>query len=228
MSIPNFLQSILSIIAYLIINFVGVTSKITRVNFQSVLDEKKKRNGNVIYAFWHGRQFLLVYAHKFENVAIMTSMSRDGELQTKILYKFGYDLVRGSHRKRGAAQATLKLMKKLEGEEKLGARREVIGQDVAFAVDGPHGPGFKVKEGILFLAQKTCCVIIPVSTSAKYKKVFNKTWDKYLLPFPFNRCVIIYGKPIEVTKSDELTRKSAELENELNKITQLADKFFSS
>ncbi|MDI6641637.1 MAG: lysophospholipid acyltransferase family protein [Elusimicrobiota bacterium] len=207
MSLHNFIQSILSIIAYIIINFVGITSKIKRVNFQTVIKEKQKRK-NVIYAFWHGRQFLLVFAHKFENIAIMTSLSRDGELQTKILSKFGYDLVRGSHKKRGAAQATLELIKKIEQ-----------GQDVAFAVDGPHGPGFKVKDGVIFLAQKTGRVIIPVSASAKYKKEFNKAWDKYLLPFPFNRCVIVYGKPIEVSKTDNIEAKSKELEAELNNIT---------
>ena len=206
-------NKILSYLAYLIINFVCATSKIIRINKETV-DELKSKFGSVIYAFWHGRQFVLVYSHRFENISIMTSYSADGELQTNILSKFGYDLVRGSHKKRGAVEATLELIKKIEK-----------GQDIAFAVDGPHGPGFQVKPGTLFIAQKTGKPIIPVSTSAKYKKILSN-WDRYLIPAPFNKCVIVYGKPIEVKPEDDLELKSKELETALNEAMKSADSFF--
>ncbi len=206
----NLKNKLLSIFAYLVINFVCATSKIIKFN-KEIVDKLKNKFGSVIYAFWHGRQFILVYSHKFENISIMTSYSKDGELQTNILSKFGYDLVRGSHKKRGAVEATLEIIKKIEN-----------GQDVAFAVDGPHGPGFEVKPGVLFIAQKTGRPIIPVATSAKHKKILSN-WDRYLIPAPFNKCVIVYGKPVEVKKEDDLQAKSKELENALNEVMKTAD-----
>lgn len=211
----SFFESIknefISILAFLIINFVGFTSKIIKVN-REILEQEENNSGSVIFAFWHGRQFLLVFTHKFEGVSIMSSFSRDGELQTKIMSKFGYNLVRGSHKKRGAVESTLELIKRAKG-----------GRDIAFAVDGPHGPGFQAKPGALFIAQKANRVVIPITSSAKHRKIFNN-WDKYLFPFPFNKCVVVYGKPVEIKEGDDLNIKLQELEKELNNITEQADK----
>jgi hypothetical protein len=193
----------------LIINIVCLTSRLTRINYQNYLNEKKKKN--VILAFWHGRQFLLVFDRRFKDTHIMTSLSRDGDLQTKILSKFGHILIRGSAGKRGAVEATLEFIKILKQDH-----------DAAFAVDGPTGPARKVKPGVLYLAQKTGCKIVPFSSSAKHNKTFNN-WDKYMFPYPFNKCVITFGTPVEVKKEVDLELKAIELEEELNRITDLAD-----
>lgn len=142
----------------------------------------------------------------------MTSLSRDGDLQTLILSKFGHKLIRGSAGKRGAVEATLEFVKVLRN-----------GYDCAFAVDGPRGPVYEVKPGTLYLAQKTGCSIVPFSSSAKFKKVLAN-WDNYLIPFPFNKCVVVFGKPVEVKKEDNLEAKAEELKLELNRITELADR----
>ena len=200
---------ILSILAYVIINFVSRTSKIIVVHEEN-LRKAKDMTGNVIYAFWHGRQFLLVFTHRYEGIIIMSSLSKDGDLQTGILSKFGYKLVRGSSGKRGAVEGTLELMKRLEN-----------GEDLAFAVDGPAGPRYHPKLGTLYLSQKTGKAIVPLTTSAKRKKIFSN-WDKYLLPYPFNKCVVVYGNPMVVRKEDDLNKKTEELEKELNRITEEA------
>jgi len=205
-----FFNYIISFIAFFIINFVGFSSRIKKINYE-ILQQEKIKNKNIIYAFWHGRQFLLVFLHRFKKICIMTSYSRDGDLQTKILSKFGYILVRGSTGKKGAVKSTLELIKALKQ-----------GYDVAFAVDGPAGPAFKVKPGVIYLAQKTQKVIIPLTSSAKNKKILNN-WDRYLVPFPFNDCRVVYGKPVYVNKDDSIEHKCFELQQELNRITNLAD-----
>ncbi|MFN3551292.1 MAG: lysophospholipid acyltransferase family protein, partial [Endomicrobiia bacterium] len=176
----NFLSSI----AWFIIQILNRTLKIYQVNFESI----KNLSKNVIYAFFHGEQFVLVYIHRHTKIVIMTSFSEDGELQTKILKKFGYDIVRGSAEKKGAASGTLSIIEKL-----------LKGQNCAFAVDGPHGPAFKVKPGIVFLSQKTKLPIIPVRVFVE-KKVQLNNWDRYILPLPFSKVWIVYGKPIYVSE----------------------------
>lgn len=192
-------QNLLSNIAWMIIQIVSRTVKIHRINFEKV----KSLGKNVIYAFFHGEQFILVFAHRHSNIVIMTSYSPDGELQTKILKKFGYDIVRGSSEKKGATSGTIKIMEKLYN-----------GQNCAFAVDGPHGPGFKVKPGVIFLSQKTHLPIIPVRVFVTKRIQFNN-WDKYVLPLPFSNAYIIYCEPFYVNETDSIKIKTLELENRL-------------
>lgn len=206
--IKNF---ILSSLAWLFMYLIGKTSKIRIINSE-VVKKIKSDKKNIIYAFWHGRQFFLVYTHRFQNIGIMTSLSRDGSLQTAILSKFGYSCIRGSST-RGWLGATRKMAEKIKE-----------GRNIAFAADGPKGPVYKVKSGVIYLAQITGSVIVPTSSSARYKKIIPRSWDEYLFPFPFNRAVVIYGKPIEVKKEDHWENKISELEKEINLITQEADR----
>jgi hypothetical protein len=94
--------------------------------------------------------------------------------------------------------------------------------------DGPQGPRHKVQIGVILLSQKTGCPIVPLAYSSKRRKIFN-SWDRFILPFPWTRGVIIYGRPVEVPlKADEVTiaRCARQLECELNRITARADAHF--
>ena len=95
-------------------------------------------------------------------------------------------------------------------------------------MDGPRGPIYEVKEGVTYLAGKLDKVIVPVATSAKRSWVLEKIWDKYLLPVPFTKGVVVYGQPIRVqgTSEQELEAKRAELQQSLNRVMAEADNFF--
>lgn len=188
-------DKILPFIAWFIIQIVCRTIKIQRINYEMIKTVKNK-----IFAFFHGEQFILVFTHKYDNIVIMTSLSRDGELQTKILKKFGYDIVRGSASKKGASSGTLALIEKIKS-----------GKSCALTVDGPHGPAFKVKPGVIFIAQKTLCPIVPVRVYVK-RKIQLKNWDKYIIPLPLCSAYIIYGKPIYINQNDNIRNKIEELE----------------
>lgn len=173
---------------------------------------------NVIYAFWHGRQFVLLYAHRVTQLVVPASESRDGEIQARILGRFGYGVVRGSSKRKGE-RALLGLV---------GALRS--GKNIALAVDGPRGPLYEVKQGVTYLAGKLGKPIVPAVMGAKRSWVLEKIWDKYMLPKPFTECVIIYGEPIIVngTGEEELENKRKELTVALNTIMARADAFFVS
>jgi lysophospholipid acyltransferase (LPLAT)-like uncharacterized protein len=94
--------------------------------------------------------------------------------------------------------------------------------------DGPQGPREKVKAGVVYLAQKTGYPIVPVTYSAKCRKVFN-SWDRFILPFPSTPCILIYGQPIQVppdSDPDQIQRCTQSLEDELKRITAVADARF--
>jgi lysophospholipid acyltransferase (LPLAT)-like uncharacterized protein len=78
------------------------------------------------------------------------------------------------------------------------------------------------------LAGKLNKPIVPVVTSAKRYWILEKIWDKYLMPFPFTKGVIVYGEPIVVhdISEGELESKRQELTNALNRVMKEADEYF--
>jgi lysophospholipid acyltransferase (LPLAT)-like uncharacterized protein len=206
---------ILSYIGWLLISLWSRSIRAHFVNREIPL-RLKAEGKNIIYAFWHGRQFLLFHNHRNAEVVIPASESRDGEIQAGILRRFGFDVVRGSSKRKGD-RALLGLVD--------GLRK---GKDIALAVDGPRGPIYEVKQGVTYLAGKLNKTIIPVSTSAKRFWVLEKIWDKYLLPVPFTKGVIVYGEPLSVhgTSEEELESTRKELTNALNRVMDQADEYF--
>jgi len=63
----------------------------------------------------------------------------------------------------------------------------------AHIVDGPKWPSGKVKPGAIRLAHATDSVIVPVYAFAENGWYFN-SWDKFLLPKPFSKVLIRFGK----------------------------------
>ena len=102
------------------------------------------------------------------------------------------------------------------------------GYDIAITPDGPRGPRYRVQNGVIELAKRTGMVIIPVTFNASRKKVF-RSWDRFLLPYPFSRGIFIFGEPLLVPQQMnkgvfEQTRLL--LERRLRKITDQADRYF--
>ena len=147
-------------------------------------DSKILEKSKLLYGFWHGRQFLLVSAFQHQNVAIMSDVSWAGEIQTHLLERFGYLMIRGSSKRKGV-RALLEMKRVIEH-----------GYTPAFALDGPRGPIYKAKPGIVFLAKKMKAPILPVSTTARRYWTIQSTWCHYLVPKPFSRCLVHVGKPI--------------------------------
>ncbi len=158
-------------------------------------DNKKKLNPpNVAFAFWHNNIIILGFLYRFSKVATIVSQSKDGEYFSRLLSKFGYRIIRGSSSK-GGTKALLEGIKVIKE-----------GYSIAGTLDGPRGPGFKVKPGIIIMASKTGIPILPVYVRCHRAKILN-TWDKMVLPVPFSSIEVHYGDllfvPYDKTKWEE-------------------------
>jgi hypothetical protein len=103
------------------------------------------------------------------------------------------------------------------------------GNNAAITPDGPRGPRQKCQKGVIALAKETQRPIVPVTYSAKRKKIAN-SWDRFLLIFPFNHATVVLGEPIDVpAEADEkiLEQKRLQLESSMNSITEQADLIYS-
>src|SRR5690606_37189324 len=126
---------------------------------------------------------LLIGGHAREGMAVLSSKSADGALMGWVLEKLGYFVVRGSS-SRGGAGGLKGLIDAVKRQ-----RREA-----SIAVDGPRGPIYQVKPGILKLAQATGCEIVPGASAASARYTFEQAWNRCYIPYPFARCVIYYGE----------------------------------
>lgn len=179
------------------------------------LDSVESKGECAIIPFFHGRQFPLVSYFAGRKTTVMSSMSRDGELQAQVLAGFGHRIVRGST-SRGGARGLIG-MKKAMGE----------GYHATLAVDGPRGPLHEVKPGVIYLAKKTGASVIPVSASMNPAVVLEKAWDRYMLPVPFARAVILFGEPMHFDPDmdrDSMERDRTNLSDRMLSLQEEADR----
>ena len=177
----------------------------------SIRDRLRSSDRRFIYAFWHQRQAFFTVSHRDDKVSILISRSRDGDMISETIRLCGVPSVRGSS-SRGASGAVRALMGAVES-----------GRDIGITPDGPKGPDRQVKEGILFLAQKLGIPILPITSAQSNRIVLSKAWDRFHIPMPFGRSVVVYGEPVDVLPGDDLLAKALELKTVLDAITLEAD-----
>mgnify|MGYP000016157579 CR=1 FL=1 len=67
--------------------------------------------------------------------------------------------------------------------------------------DGPHGPAYVLKKGILHLSLKSGVPVVALRISAKKYRELN-TWDRKKFPYPFSIIKLEIGDPVYVTKEN--------------------------
>lgn len=167
----------------------------------------KKPNANFIVAHFHQDELILVHQRTNSNFCTMTSTSTDGEMMTRFLNLMGYKSVRGSST-RGGAMALLQMIKTCSSKK----------LNPVIAVDGPRGPIYKVKKGVLELAKQTGFPILPVAVTYSSAFCIKKSWNKAMIPKPFSRATIKFGSPIVVPQNTDKTKLETfriQLEKEL-------------
>lgn len=168
-----------------------------------------------IYAHWHGDELLLIGAHAYRDMAVLSSQSRDGGRMARLLSWLGYRVIRGSSTRGGVGG--------LKGLVGLVLKKSC---DASLAVDGPHGPIGEVKMGVLKLAQLTRAPLIPGVAAARRRYIFERAWNKCYLPLPLSRCVVLYGDPITIPRlasDEELEKLRLQLQGALTDLKAKAE-----
>jgi lysophospholipid acyltransferase (LPLAT)-like uncharacterized protein len=204
--------SVLGFAVWLVARFIGATLRIRYENHDRVEAAVASGEGLILVS-WHGRTLIPACIYRRRGFWVLISLSRDGEMQRHIFQRFGFQIVRGSTG-RGGVKAALQLARKI---------RE--GGVLAFTPDGPRGPSRKVQGGTLFLAQRAGCPIIPLGISARPRLLVH-SWDRYMVPSPFGRAVVVAGEPLRVPANlDEegLRRATEEIERAIDAVEARAE-----
>jgi hypothetical protein len=78
------------------------------------------------------------------------------------------------------------------------------GLEAAVTPDGPRGPRFVAKPGVVQLARLSGASILCFHIVPRRTWVFRKSWDQTVFPKPFSPTAIFIAPPIEIPRhSDE-------------------------
>jgi lysophospholipid acyltransferase (LPLAT)-like uncharacterized protein len=201
----------------LLVKLISLSYRVKIVNPENETHALETIN-SLIYACWHQRFFPGIdFFSKRKPITIMISQSRDGEFMSKIVDILGWHSVRGSSSKGG--REALQEIKKLA----------LLGYRVGHIVDGPTGPFAYVKSGLLNIAQVAEIPIVPTIISGQKKWTFN-SWDKFMVPKPFSRVIIRFGKGIHVEhglSDDEFENKRQMVEQIMKKMYEDTDRIWA-
>lgn len=191
----KFKEKLICWIAYL---FIGSLYFTYRFRWHGLEVETKARtlhpNSQVAIAIWHRNSIGCMLAYAWRRLAILVSLSFDGEVIAYVARKFGIYSARGSS-SRGGNDAFKQL---------LNLNQEAY--DLGITVDGPRGPIYQVKAGIIAVASRTGMPILPFAAIPRQEWVLTRAWDKFRVPKPFTEMLCLYGDAIVVPRDLESAR----------------------
>lgn len=144
-----------------------------------------------IVVFWHSHMAMAPFAWRTQRRFFMLiSGHSDGRMIAHTVKNLGIESIAGSTA-RGGTIALRQLLRALEQ-----------GHCVGVTPDGPRGPKETVHPGLYTLAKCSQCPVYPLAFYHSHMKKL-RTWDRFLLPFPFGRGAIVVGAPVLPPTSSE-------------------------
>jgi len=178
--------------------------------------EVKRAGGNPLLVIWHGQGLLTMATFRHERLCLYASHTREDNYPRPLLIlrwwtlrfieRLGYkvlDAAQFASESRGVMQ----FVDLLRG-----------GTGSVIAADGPAGPIYKAKAGPTFLAKKSGVTLIPLGAAISNGFQLDQ-WDRFEVPYPFAKAVIVVGDPIVVPpkgKDGALEAARLALETEMN------------
>lgn len=205
------LLTLISFLGTFAIRLLGATLRFGWSEEDGATPEKIARPA--IYSFWHRCIFPAAFFFRDQRLAVMTSLSFDGEFIARIIENLGFRAVRGSS-SRGAVGALRGMRQEIER-----------GEAVAFTIDGPRGPRYVAKPGPTFLAGTTGAPMAAFYVALEKPWVL-KSWDGTMVPKPFSRALIRVSRAMHVppdADDDVLAVHHAELQAALERVRDFAE-----
>lgn len=184
--------------------FVELTSK--KIFLNAEYEDQYCKKGSCAVAGFHGPALFIAYYFGRYQTLIMVSRSWDGELVDACLRAWGNITCRGSS-SRGGKEALAEMIGVVKEQNCC----------TGLAVDAPRGPARKLKIGVVILGKETGQPLLPVGMWATRYIQFG-SWDKMILPLPFGKIVMVFGKPTYVPQGlerDDYERIRQQVEEDL-------------
>lgn len=148
-----------------------------------------------VFTGYHNQLIPMVFAYRKNGFYGLVSKNLDGEIADFFLKRFGYNTIRGSSRE-GGAEALYELDPLL--------KNRIL---ISIPFDGPKGPVYKMKKGIIYLANRyKYPLVFGYSYFSRAFRLYN--WDGLYIPFPFSKCLVVIDDPFYI--KDKLNKRGIE------------------
>ncbi|MBO7097916.1 MAG: lysophospholipid acyltransferase family protein [Alphaproteobacteria bacterium] len=205
---------IASFFCYWYVRFVALTTRWEKRDIDVFYKNLKEHNA-VIFIAWHGRIALAPYFwNQCSKLSALVSPHRDGQLIAGLLKRFGIENISGSTNENPRASA-VRLLRELKNNA-----------SIAIIPDGPRGPSMTMSMSPIYYAKTTGKPIIGMTYSIARSKILGKSWDRMLLPLPFQKGIVAVTKPFFIEKNtpkEKLEEYRLQIEKELNELTWQLD-----
>ncbi len=171
------------------------------------------RSAPFLLCFWHARMLMMPYAFRGWRGEMLISEHRDGAYIADTMHLLGIRTVRGSTT-RGGARALLRMI-----------RAARAGGEVGITPDGPRGPREVVQAGTVQLAMKAG-IPLRAACYASDRCWRIRSWDRFYIPKPFSRGVLVYGDPVTIAPDTPLEEALAVAQAAMDAAQATADGFF--
>ena len=144
---------------------------------------------------------------------MLISSHRDGQLIAGTIRHFGLRSISVA-RRGGGARALRAILRALQS-----------GESVGITPDGSRGPRMRASDGIVEAARLSGAPVIPTAAATTRRWVL-RSWDRFIVDFPFCRGAIVWGDAIKVARnagSEERAAARRQIEDALNRVTDRAD-----
>lgn len=216
----RFVTSLVGSLLYLYVKFVFLTSKWEIRGLDNILNTWMEK-GNFILIGWHGRALMMPLVFKknyYPEMRALVSLHNDGRIIAGILEHCGIKTIGGSTSS-NAKGAAVNIMHTLNNKI-----------SVTIIPDGPRGPRMRMSMSPVYFAHKTGRPLIGMIYSAKKAKIIEKSWDKMMIPAPFNQGIYLISEPFYVpadASEHDLEKYRLEFEKIMNKMNEEVDREMS-
>ena len=177
---------------------VWATSRVRIDDTPGALDVLGRYNG-ALGLFWHEEVVAAPYAYYRMGIRGHTLINQSdiGDLITRVVERLEYVVFRGgssSKRSRRNPRVLRDMTDHMNDTDKV---------FYGIAVDGSHGPAYRLKRGALLIA-RDCGKPILLGRVWFSRCIRLPTWDRMAIPLPFKRIDVYFRGPYFVPKNERL------------------------
>jgi lysophospholipid acyltransferase (LPLAT)-like uncharacterized protein len=180
-------------VPYLYVAYMWLVYKTSRVEELGYRpDLVRAERGHGVWALWHDEVFFVAWSFGKYRPDTLASAGDSGEMITRMLQLCGFNVFRGGSstgRRRRSAGVVRDMIDHMK------ASRGIL---YGITTDGSSGPVYRMKKGVATIAVNAGSEIFVEKTwCRRYFRL--PTWDRSLVPLPFNHIVHVYAGPITPT-----------------------------
>lgn len=186
--------------------------------YDSSVDPVKPHwSGQKIYLFWHEYILFPLFLRGHSNLAMLLSRHNDAEILSHAAHHLGFEFVRGST-SRGGAAALRELLRRSRN------------MNLTITPDGPRGPRRVLAQGPIYLSSKLGIPLVLMGFGYDQPWRMN-SWDRFAIPRPYSRARAVVSPALQIPPDldrEGVERYRTQAQNLMNRLTCEAEAWAAS